>query len=57
MNIDIFSNQIFLELIDNLFQFIQTKITIPKDLRVKDIIYQKELFVIITTSSMEKALT
>ena len=50
MNIDIFSNQILLESIDYLFYlfcFIQMKITILKDLKLKDITYQKELFTII----------
>ena len=37
-NIDIFLNQILLELIDYLFQFIQIKMTILKDLKRKDII-------------------
>ena len=41
MNIDIVSNQILLELIDHLFQFIQIKMTILKDLKLKDIIQQK----------------
>ena len=50
MNIDIFSNQILLESIDYLFYlfcFIQMKITILKDLKLKGITYQKELFTII----------
>ena len=41
MNIDIVSNRILLELIDHLFQFIQIKMTILKDLKLKDIIQQK----------------
>ena len=48
MNIDIFSNQTLLE-------FIQIKISILKDLKLEDITYQKELLIIITSSSMEKA--
>ena len=39
MNIDIFSNQILLESIGYLFSFIQMKITILKDLKLKNIIY------------------
>ena len=39
MNIDI-SNKTLLELIDYLFQFIQTKITMIKNLKLEDIIYQ-----------------
>ena len=35
IDVDIFSNQILLELIDYLFQFIQTKIAIPKDLKTR----------------------
>ena len=50
----IFSNQILLETIDPLFYFIQIKITILKDLKFKDITYQKELLIIIMSSSMEK---
>ena len=41
MNLDIFSNQILLESIDCLFYFIQIKMTMLKDLKLKDIIYQK----------------
>ena len=41
MNIDIFSNQTFLESIDYLFQFIQTKPAILKDLMFENVIYQK----------------
>ena len=41
MNINIFLNQILLELIYFLFQFIQIKIPILKDLKLEDIIYQK----------------
>ena len=53
MNLDIFSNQILLESIDCLFQFIQIKITMLKDLKLRDIIYQKELLIIIISSSMK----
>ena len=42
MNVYIFSNQILLELIDYLFQFIQIKMTTLKDLKFEDITYQKE---------------
>ena len=41
MNLHIFSNQILLESIDYLFQFIQIKATMLKDLMRKNIIYQK----------------
>ena len=54
INIDIFSNQNFLEAIDYLFQFIRMKIMPLKDLKLKDIIYQKELLIIIMSSSIEK---
>ena len=53
MNLDIFSNQILLESIDCLFQFIQIKITMLKDLKLRDIVYQKELLIIIISSSMK----
>ena len=46
INIDFFSNQILLKSIDYL--------TMPKDLKLEDITYQKELLIIITSSSMEK---
>ena len=39
MNIDIFSNQILLELIDYLFSFIQIKMLMLKYLMLKSIIY------------------
>ena len=52
--IDIFWDQILLELIDYLFQFIQTKAMILKYLKLEDITYHKELLIIITLSSMEK---
>ena len=42
MNVYIFSNQILLELIDYLFQFIQIKMTTLKDLKFEDITNQKE---------------
>ena len=48
MNTGIFSNQILFELIGYLFQFIQIKMEILKDLKLKDIIYQKELLIIVT---------
>ena len=54
MNIDTFSNQILLKLIDYLFLFIQIKMQNLKDLKLEDITYQKELLIIITSSSMEK---
>ena len=38
---DIFTNQILLESIDCLFQFIQLKMPMLKDLKLEDIIYQK----------------
>ena len=40
-NLDIFSNQTLLESIVYSFQFIQIKMTILKDLKLEDIIYQK----------------
>ena len=54
MNLNIFSNQTLLELIDYLFQFIQMKMMLLKDLKLKDNIYQKRLLKIIMSSSMEK---
>ena len=42
MNLDIFLNQILLELIDYLYQFIQIKVTTLKVLKLKIIIYQKK---------------
>ena len=54
ININIFSNQNLLEAIDYLFQFIRMKIMPLKDLKLKDIIYQKELLIIIMSSSIEK---
>ena len=41
MNIDIFSNQILLESIDYLLYFSQIKMKMLKDLKLKDIVYQK----------------
>ena len=41
INVDIFSNQVLLKLIDYFFYFIQIKMTVLKDLELKDIIYQK----------------
>ena len=49
MNIDTFSNQILLKLIDYLFLFIQIKMQNLKDLKLEDITYQKELLIIITS--------
>ena len=49
-----FSNQTLLELIDYLFQFIQMKMMLLKDLKLKDNTYQKRLLKIIMSSSMEK---
>ena len=40
MNIDIFSNQILVELMDYLFQFIEIKMPTLKDLKLEDNIYQ-----------------
>ena len=54
MNIDIFSNQNLLDSIDYLYQFIQIKITMLKDLKLEDIIYQKESLKITTLLSMEE---
>ena len=56
MNIGIFSNQIFLGSMYHLFQFIQTKMTILKNVHIEHITYQKELLIIITSSPMEKLL-
>ena len=53
-NLDFFLNQILLESIDYLFQFFQIKMLLLKYLKLKDIIYQKELLIIIMSSSMEK---
>ena len=43
MNVNVFTNQIWriLESIDYLFWFIQIKVTMLKDLKHEDIIYQK----------------
>ena len=41
INTDIFSNQVLLKLIDYFFYSIQIKMTVLKDLELKDIIYQK----------------
>ena len=54
MSKDIFSNQVLFELMDYLFQFIQIKLPMLKDLKHEGIIYKKELLIIITSSSMEK---
>ena len=54
-NLNTVSNQIFLESIDHLFfQFIETKILLLKDLKLKGITYQNKLLIIITSSSLEK---
>ena len=54
MNTDIFLNQTLFETIDCLYQFINIKITMLKDLNLKDITYQNVSSKIITLSSMEK---
>ena len=41
MNLNIFSNQNLLESIDYLFYFVQTKMLILNDIKLKDINYQK----------------
>ena len=46
MKIETFSNQVLFDFIDYFFQFIQTKRPILKDLKLEEIIYQKELLVI-----------
>ena len=51
-NIDISSNQFFLESVDYLFQFIQIKITMLNDLKLKE--SSKKLFIIEMSSSIEK---
>ena len=38
MNLDIFSNQILLESVDYLFEYIQIKITMLKNFKLRDII-------------------
>ena len=53
-NLNTVSNQIFLESIDHLFQFIETKMLLLKDLKLKGITYQNKLLIIITSSSLEK---
>ena len=52
----IFSNQTLLELIDYLFQFIQIKIPILKDLKLEDITYQNHFLIIMTSQLMEKTV-
>ena len=54
MNIDTLSNQILLELIGCLFQFIQIKVTMLKDLKLEYITNQKTLLITITSSPVEK---
>ena len=54
MYINIFSNQSLLESIDYLFYFIQMKMTMLKDSKLVNIIYQKELLIIIISSLTEK---
>ena len=41
INTDIFLNQVLLKLIDYFFYSIQIKMTVLKDLELKDVIYQK----------------
>ena len=57
MNIDIFSNQTFLESIDYLFQFIQTKPAILKDLMFENVIYQKVQSNRVSSAIRKKTLT
>ena len=52
MNTDIFSSKTLFELIDYLFWF-QMKMPILKDLKLEDIIYEKELLIIIMSSLLE----
>ena len=54
INIDTFLNQILLELVDYLFQFIQIKMSTLKDIKPKSITYKMELLIILTSSLMEK---
>ena len=58
MNVNVFTNQIWriLESIDYLFWFIQIKVTMLKDLKHEDIIYQKELLIIITSPMKKKTM-
>ena len=58
MNVNVFTNQIWriFESIDYLFWFIQIKVTMLKDLKHEDIIYQKELLIIITSSMKKKTM-
>ena len=53
-NLDFSLNQILMESIDYLFYFIQIKMLLLEDSKLKDIIYQKELLIIIMSSSTEK---
>ena len=53
INIDISANQTLKKLTDSLFWFIQTQM-MQKGIQLKDIIYQKVLSKMITSSSMEK---
>ena len=53
-NLNTVSNQIFLESIDHFLQFIETKILLLKDLKLKGITYQNKLLISITSSSLEK---
>ena len=57
MNINIFSNQTFLKLIDCLFWLIQTKVVVVKDSMAKNIIHQKLLSKIITSLPTERTFT
>ena len=53
-NLDFFLNQFLLESIDYLLQFMQIKMLLLKDLKLKGITYQKKLLIIIMSSSLEK---
>ena len=53
-NLDFFLNQFLLESIDYLLQFMQIKMLLLKDFKLKSITYQKKLLIIIMSSSLEK---
>ena len=55
MNLDIFFNQTLLKSVDCLFKILQMKMEMLKDLMLEDITYQKELLIILMSSSMEKS--
>ena len=57
MNRAIFSNQVLLELIDYLLKFIQIKVPILNNLKLKYFTYQKELLIIITLSIEKTFMT